>query len=90
MAQRSMARSRIRIVLSPKSCSVESVSPPTFSFLFQLPQTNLIARWDYKPSADKTISSNWDKNEKVGGLTLSTEHDFGDKTIRILDLAIER
>ena len=54
------------------------------------PQTHLVARWDYKPSADKTISSNWNKNEKVGGLTLSTEHDFGDKTIRILDLAIER
>ncbi len=58
--------------------------------LYVDPQTHQLLRWDYKPSPDKTISSGWENYQQVGGLTLSTEHDFGDKRLRILDVEVQR
>lgn len=43
------------------------------------PATHLPARWDYMPAPDKTVSGTWDKYVQSGGLTLATDHAFGDK-----------
>ena len=53
------------------------------------PETNLPAHWDYMPAPDKKVSGTWEKYVEVGGLTLSTDHHFGDKEIRLLDLKVE-
>ena len=53
------------------------------------PATNLPARWDYMPAPDKKISGTWEKYVQTGGLTLATDHQFGGKEIRILDLKVE-
>ncbi len=53
------------------------------------PTSHLIQRWDYQPSPDKTISSSWEKYQQVGGMKLSTEHDFGDKRLLFLNVAAQ-
>lgn len=52
------------------------------------PATHLPVSWDYQPNPDKKINGKWEGYRKVGGLTLATEHSFGDKRLRMLDVTV--
>lgn len=54
------------------------------------PQTHLPLRWDYLPAPEKKVSGSWESYRDAGGLKLATEHAFGDKRLRILDLEVSR
>lgn len=54
------------------------------------PQTHLPTDWDYMPAPEKKIHATWKGYQETGGLTLATDHDFGDKRIRFLDVQVER
>ena len=54
------------------------------------PKTHLPAEWDYMPAPDKKVHGNWKGYQEMGGLMLSTDHEFGDKRIRLLDVQVER
>ncbi len=45
------------------------------------PTTHRVTYWDYQADTPKAVSGTWEKYEKFGPLTLSTEHKFGDKRI---------
>lgn len=51
-------------------------------------KTHLPEKWDYLPASGKKISGTWEDYKTSGGLTLSTKHTFGDKTITITDLDV--
>lgn len=51
---------------------------------------NTIRRWDYMPSPDKTISGTWEEYRNFNGVTLSTEHRFGDKRIYFTDVVVTK
>jgi hypothetical protein len=51
--------------------------------------THLLKRWDYMPAADTKMTGTWDAYQKCGGLTLSTEHQMGDKRIFFTDIKVE-
>ncbi len=53
------------------------------------PETHLPAHWDYMPAPDKKVPGTWEKYIQTGGLTLSTDHQFGDKEIRFLDVKVD-
>lgn len=54
------------------------------------PQTHLVKAWDFMPSPEKKAHGSWEGYKEVGGLKLSTEHQFGGKRIYFTDLAAER
>ncbi len=58
--------------------------------LFIDPATKLLARWEYRPNAEKTITSGWSEYKDIGGMKLSTFHPFMDKTLRFTDISVER
>ncbi len=63
---------------------------PGDKYVFYLDPTSKLPRaWDYLPSPDKTVHGSWEKYEEHGGLTLSTSHQFGGKTIRFADIEVE-
>ncbi|MEA3187657.1 MAG: hypothetical protein QOD99_1487 [Chthoniobacter sp.] len=53
------------------------------------PATNLVRRWDYMPTPEKTVSGTWEKYEDFGGLKLATEHEFGGKRIYFTGVAVK-
>ena len=54
------------------------------------PKTHMPVEWDYMPAPDKKVHGTWKDYQETGGLKLSTDHDFGDKRIRFLDVQAER
>ena len=51
------------------------------------PKTKLLRAWDYIPNAETVMHGTWEKYEKVGGLTLATEHNFAGKMIRFANIS---
>ena len=64
------------------------LTPGDQYLLYIDPQTKLVRAWDYIPSADKVTHGSWDRYETFGGLQLSTEHQFGGRTIRFADINV--
>lgn len=53
------------------------------------PKTKLLVRWDYKPSADKLISSPRTDFVTVEGMKFSTKHPFTDKMLLFKDVSAD-
>jgi hypothetical protein len=51
-------------------------------------KTHLPEKWDYLPASGTKTTGTWEDYKTSGGLTLSTKHSFGDKTITIADLDV--
>jgi hypothetical protein len=49
---------------------------------------HLLRRWIYMPGGGTKMAGTWDGYKEFGGLTLSTEHQFGDKRITFTDIAV--
>ena len=64
------------------------LTPGDQYLLYVDPQTKLVRAWDYIPSADKVMHGTWDGYQTFGGLQLSTQHEFGGKTIRFADVSV--
>jgi hypothetical protein len=63
---------------------------PTDEYRFYIdPKTHLVESWDYIGSPDKVISGTWENYQQFGGLTLSTEHQFGEKRIWFSDVQVD-
>lgn len=45
------------------------------------PDSHLIRKWVYMPNPDKKIEASWEEYQKIDGLTLSTMHLMGDRSI---------
>lgn len=54
------------------------------------PKSKLLSRWDYKPNAEKTMSSPRTDFVTVAGMKFSTRHPFADKVISFRDIKAER
>lgn len=54
------------------------------------PKSKLLVRWDYRPNAEKTVSSPRTDFVTVGGMKFSTRHPFTDKVIVFRDVKAER
>ncbi len=64
------------------------LTPGDQYLLYIDPQTKLVRAWDYVPSADKVMHGTWEGYQTFGGLQISTQHDFGGKTIRFADVSV--
>jgi hypothetical protein len=53
------------------------------------PQTKLMRAWDYVPEPGKVMHGTWEKYEDFAGLKLATEHNFGGRIIRFVDVKAE-
>ena len=53
------------------------------------PQTHLVRLWDYMPSPEKSLRATWEEYQNFNGLTLSTSHQMGERTIRFTDVSVE-
>jgi len=62
---------------------------PTDQYIFYIdPKTKLPMAWDYIPESGKGMQTTWEKFQSFGGLNLATEHNFGDKTIKLTDIKV--
>jgi len=53
------------------------------------PATKLLASWDYMPEPGKSVHGTWENYQKLGGLTLATDHKMdGGVEIQILNLKV--
>jgi hypothetical protein len=64
------------------------LTPGDQYLLYVDPQTKLVRAWDYVPSAEKVMHGTWEGYQTFGGLQLSTQHEFGGKTIRLADVSV--
>ncbi len=64
------------------------LTPGDQYLLYIDPQTKLVRAWDYVPKPENVMHGTWDKYERFGGLTLSTEHNFGGKVIRFANIEV--
>jgi hypothetical protein len=62
---------------------------PSDRYVFYIdPQTKLPRAWDYIPQTGEGLQATWEKFQNFGGLNLATEHNFKDKTIKLLDVKV--
>ena len=64
------------------------LTPGDQYLLYVDPQTKLVRAWDYIPSPEKVMHGTWENYKTVGGLQLSTEHNFEGRVIRFADVEV--
>ena len=62
------------------------LTPSDQYVLYVDPQTKLLRAWDYVSAPEKVMHGTWEKYEDFAGLKLATEHNFGGRMIRFVDV----